>query len=50
MRAIRNDQSKIIKPKRKINAKVKTVRIPTNLKLSHWYEKASLSISAAKDS
>ena len=48
MRAVRNDHSKIIKPTKKIIPKVKTVRIQTNLKLSHWYEKASLSISAAK--
>ena len=50
MRAIRNNNSKIVEPKKKINAKVKTVRIQTNLKLSHWYEKASLSISAAQQS
>ena len=48
MRAVRNDHSKIIKPTQKINTKVKTVRNQTNLKLSRWYEKASLSISAAK--
>ena len=48
MQAVRNDHSKIIKTKKKTNTKVKTIRIQTNAKLSHWYEKASLSISAAK--
>ena len=47
MRDSRTDHSKIIKPKKKINAKVKIVRIPADLKLSHWYEKASLSISGS---
>lgn len=48
MRAIRNDRSKIIKPKKKTNAKVKTDKLQANLKLTHWYEKAALAISAAK--
>jgi hypothetical protein len=48
MRAIRHNHSKTIKPKKKMSAKVKTVRLQANLKLTHWYEKASLSISAAK--
>jgi hypothetical protein len=45
MRAIRD--SKTVKPKKKINAKIKTVRLRANLKPTHWYEKAALSISAA---
>ncbi|HEX7565549.1 MAG TPA: hypothetical protein VF396_20225 [Bradyrhizobium sp.] len=48
MRAIQYNHCKTIKPKNTINAKVKTVRLQANLKLTHWYEKASLSISAAK--
>jgi hypothetical protein len=47
MRTIRDDDSKTVKPKKKINAKIKTVRLRANLKLTHWYEKAALSISAA---
>ena len=47
MRAIRDDDSKTVKPKKKINAKIKTVRLRANLKPTHWYEKAALSISAA---
>jgi hypothetical protein len=47
MRTIRDDDSKTVKPKKKIDAKIKTVRLRANLKLTHWYEKAALSISAA---
>ena len=48
MRTIRDDDySKTIKPKKKIDAKIKTVRLRANLKLTHWYEKAVVSISAA---
>ena len=47
MRTIRNDDSKTVKHKKKIDAKIKTVRLRANLKPTHWYEKAALSISAA---
>jgi hypothetical protein len=47
MRTIRDDDSKTVEPKKKINAKIKTVRLRANLKPTHWYEKAALSISAA---
>jgi hypothetical protein len=47
MRTIRDDDSKTVTPKEKINAKVKTVRLKANLNQTHWYEKAALSISAA---
>jgi hypothetical protein len=46
MRTVRDDDSKTVEPKKKINAKIKTVRLRANLKLTHWYEKAALSISA----
>jgi hypothetical protein len=46
MRTIRDDDSKTVKPKKKINAKLKTVRLKANLNQTHWYEKAALSISA----
>jgi hypothetical protein len=46
MRTIRDDDSKTVKPKKKINAKYKTSRLRANLKLTHWYEKAAPSISA----
>ena len=46
MLTIRDDDSKIVKPKKKIDAKIKTVKLRANLKLTHWYEKAALSISA----
>jgi hypothetical protein len=48
MRTIRDDDSKTVEPKKKINAKIKmTVRLRANLKPTDWYEKAALSISAA---
>ena len=47
MRTIRNDDSKTVKHKKKIDAKIKTIRLCANLKLTPWYEKAALSISAA---
>ncbi len=47
MRTIRDDDSKTVKPKKKISAKFKTVRLRANLKRTHWYEKAAQSISAA---
>jgi hypothetical protein len=46
-RAIRDDDSKTAKPKKKIDAKIKTIGLRANLKLTRWYEKAALSISAA---
>lgn len=48
MRTIRDDDSKTVEPKKKIDAKIKTVRLRANLKLTHWHEKAALSISAAQ--
>lgn len=50
MRTIRDDDCKAVKPKKKINAKIRTVRLRANLKPTHWYEKAALSISAATKS
>lgn len=47
MRTVRDDDSKTVKPKKKLNAKLKTVRLKANLNQTHWYEKAALSISAA---
>jgi len=47
MRTIRDDNSKTAKPKKKIDAKIKTIGVRANLKLTRWYEKAALSISAA---
>ena len=47
MSTVRDDDSKTVEPKKKINAKIKTVRIRANLKPTDWYEKAALSISAA---
>jgi len=47
MRTIRDDDSKTVKPEKKISAKLKTVRLKANLNQTHWYEKAALSISAA---
>jgi len=48
MRTVRDDDSKTVEPKKKIDAKLKTVRLRANLKLTHWYGKAALSISAAQ--
>jgi len=47
MRTIQSDDSKTVKHKKKIDAKIKTIRLCANLKLTPWYEKAALSISAA---
>jgi hypothetical protein len=47
MRTIQEDGSKTVKPKKKVNAKLNTVRLKANLNQTHWYEKAALSISAA---
>jgi len=40
-RAIRDDDSKTAKPKKKIDAKIRTIGLRANLKLTGWYEKAA---------